>query len=268
MVLEVLAALEARPQHERLVLLSDFDGTLAAFDVDPTAPHLSVDTREVLQTLASREDVTVGLISGRRMADLDRRTGLSPQVYLAGLHGLEIRHGALSWHHPDLVESRDLADALAAALGAAVGNVPGVRFEHKEVAITVHVRGVEIQSRSEVLRAAKEAVRPWLDTGAFKQLDASAAVEFLPNIPWTKGDAVRWIVEDVEAQGSQPAWCVFFGDDVTDEDAFRAISRGLTVVVGRRPSSARLRLGSPADVAAVLRRVNGTANKGTGHDLD
>jgi len=268
MVLEVLAALDARPRRERLVLLSDFDGTLAAFDVDPAAPHLSVDTRHILQALASRGNVTVGLISGRRMDDLDRRTGLSPQVYLAGLHGLEIRHGALSWHHPELVESRDLADAVAVALEAAVGNVPGVRFEHKEVAVTVHVRGVEAESRSEVLHAARAAVRPWLDTGAFKQLDASAAIEFLPNIAWTKGDAVRWIVEDVEAHGNQPAWCVFFGDDVTDEDAFRAISRGLAVVVGRRPSSARLRLGSPADVATVLRRVNGTAKRGTGHDLD
>ena len=268
MVLEVLAALDARPQHERLVLLSDFDGTLAAFDVDPTAPHLSLDTRHVLEKLAARDDVTVGLISGRRVDDLDRRTQLSSQVYLAGLHGLEIRHGAISWHHPDLVESRDLTDAVAAALKDAVGNVPGVRFEHKEVAVTVHVRGVKTEARRDVLRAAKEAVRPWLDTGAFKQLDASEAIELLPNIPWTKGDAVRWIVEDVEAQARQPAWCVFFGDDVTDEDAFHAISRGLTIVVGRRPSAARMRLSSPADVATVLRRVNGTAEKRSGHDVD
>ena len=52
---------------------------------------------------------------------------------------------------------------------------------------------------------------------------------------------MRWIVHDVETQRAQPPWCVFFGDDVTDEDAFRAV-RGLTVVVGRRPSGARYRL--------------------------
>jgi trehalose-6-phosphatase len=49
---------------------------------------------------------------------------------------------------------------------------------------------------------------------------------------------------------------VFFGDDVTDEDAFEATSTDLSVVVGRRPSVARLRLDSPADVAAVLAGVN------------
>ena len=41
-------------------------------------------------------------------------------------------------------------------------------------------------------------------------------------------------------------------DAVTDEEAFRAVRDGLTVVVGQRPSRARLRLNSPADVAAVL----------------
>jgi trehalose-phosphatase len=260
MVSEVLSAFEARPPHAHLVVLSDFDGTLAAFDIDPTAPQLSADTKRVLELLASRQDVTVGLISGRRVDDLARRTQLSPEVYLAGLHGLEIRCGAREWKHPELTGSRELADAVAAALEAAVGRVRGVRFEHKEVAVTVHVRGVEARSRRDVLRAAKEAARPWLEAGALKSLDADQAVELLPNIPWTKGDAVRWIVEDVEAQTGQPAWCVFFGDDVTDEDAFRAISLGslgLTVVVGRRPSAARMRLKSPADVAAVLARVNG-----------
>ena len=45
-----------------------------------------------------------------------------------------------------------------------------------------------------------DAARPWLDSGALKSLDASEAVELLPNIPWTKGDAVRWIVDDIETQ--------------------------------------------------------------------
>jgi trehalose 6-phosphate phosphatase len=90
-----------------------------------------------------------------------------------------------------------------------------------------------------------------------KALNANEAFELLPNIPWTKGDAVQWIVDDVRTRTGRAVWCVFFGDDVTDEDAFEAMSTNLSVVVGRRPSAARLRLGSPADVAAVLAGVNG-----------
>jgi trehalose 6-phosphate phosphatase len=260
MVPDVLAAIHARPSRERLVVLSDFDGTLAAFDVDPAVPQLTADTRVALETLAARDDVTVGLVSGRRVDDLDQRTHLSRRVYLAGLHGLEIRHGGVSWHHPDLVESREEADQVFTTLLDTLGHMPGAKLEHKGVAITVHVRGVAVELREDVLAAAKQAVRPWLDARSFKLLEGDLAMEVLPNIAWTKGDAVRWIVAEVETLAQQPAWCVFFGDDVTDEDAFRAIDHGLTVVVGRRPSLARLRLNSPDDVAAVLTSMHGNGH--------
>jgi len=269
MVSDVLAAIEARPQSERLVVLSDFDGTLAGFDVDPAAPQLDADTRRVLERLAAREDVTVGLVSGRRVDDLERRTRLSQRVYLAGLHGLEIRHGDVDWHHQDLIESRDDADRVAAAVRKAVGGVPGVAFEHKGVAVTVHVRGVPRELQEEVLSTARAAARPWLDSHVFKALDAHCAMELLPDIEWNKGDAVRWIVADVEAHAHQPAWCVFFGDDVTDEEAFRAIARGLTVAVGRRPSRARMRVSSPDDVTAVLAGMNGNGtDRRLRHDIE
>jgi trehalose-phosphatase len=246
------------------VVLSDFDGTLASFDVDPSAPRLSDETRLALATLASRADMTIGLVSGRRVDDLARRTRLPDHVYLAGLHGLEIRHGDHAWHHPDLVDSHELADRVAGTINAAVGSVPGVKLEHKGVSLTVHVRAVEAARRSDVLRTAIDVARPWLDSDELKVLDASEAIELLPNIAWNKGDAVRWIVDDVEAHGRRKTWCIFFGDDVTDEDAFRAVRDGLTVVVGQRPSLARLRLNSPADVAAVLLGV--TSSNGHGKE--
>jgi trehalose-phosphatase len=269
MVPEVLAAIDARPPHAHLVLLSDFDGTLTSFNVDPAAPKLSAETRTALTNLASQEDVTVGLVSGRRVSDLETRTQLPAHVYLAGLHGLEIRHGEVTWHHPDLVESYDLADEVADAITRAVGDVAGFRIEHKRVAVTAHVRAVDDRIRADVLRNAMEAAQPWIASGAFRSLEADQAIELLPNIAWTKGDAVRWIVADIEARAGAAAWCVFFGDDVTDEDAFRAISSGLTVVVGHRPSRANMRLNTPADVAAVLARVNSNGHgRRTANDLD
>jgi trehalose 6-phosphate phosphatase len=256
MVAEVLAALERRPTRAHLVVLSDFDGTLTTFNIDPSTPTLRDETRHALEALCSRDDVTVGLVSGRRLHDLDRRTSLPSEVYLAGLHGLEIRHGDDAWHHPDLLESRDVIDELVDHMAAAIGHVPGVRLEHKGVALTVHVRGVEELSHQAVLDEADLVAQPLLERGVLKALEANEALEFLPNIPWTKGDAVQWIVDDVEARVGRPTWCVFFGDDVTDEDAFEATGTDLSVVVGRRPSMARLRLDSPAEVAAVLAGVN------------
>src|SRR5690349_4529559 len=123
MVDEVLAALERRPSGAQLVVLSDFDGTLTTFNVDPSSSTLRSETRRALEVLASLENVTLGLVSGRRVDDLHARTALPPAVYLAGLHGLEIRKGDAAWHHPDLVESREVIDELMARIDAAVGHV-------------------------------------------------------------------------------------------------------------------------------------------------
>jgi trehalose 6-phosphate phosphatase len=48
----------------------------------------------------------------------------------------------------------------------------------------------------------------------------------------------------------------YFGDDVTDEDAFRALGpEDVTVKVGRGETAARFRVDSPEDAAAALRLV-------------
>ena len=64
---------------------------------------------------------------------------LSRRVYLAGLHGLEIRRDGFAWSHPNLMESREVIDTVVDETCRGVGSVDGVRLEHKKVALTVHV---------------------------------------------------------------------------------------------------------------------------------
>jgi len=241
--------------NARFVVLSDFDGTLAEFHDDPAAPVLTPVRRALLTALAVRPDITVGLISGRRLADLRDRTTLPANVYHAGLHGLELAIADRRWQHPDLRETRDVVTELVARIRARVGDVPGLRLEEKGVALTVHVRGVDPAIRDAVLARAEACADPWLDAGQLKRLVSSHAREYLPNIPWNKGDALRWIASDVRAEYGRPPWVVFLGDDVTDEDAFVAIDRGMAIVVGPRPSVARWRLRDPAEVEHLLRWI-------------
>jgi trehalose 6-phosphate phosphatase len=55
----------------------------------------------------------------------------------------------------------------------------------------------------------------------------------------------------------RPAGVIYIGDDVSDEDALRALKdKGLCVSVGRgRRSPARYRLKNPADVNVFLKRL-------------
>jgi trehalose 6-phosphate phosphatase len=236
---DVHRAFVARRRGSRLVVLSDFDGTLAEFDLDPTLPRIRSDAFAALVALSSLTHVTLGLVSGRRVADLARRVPLGSEVYMAGLHGLEIAVGDRRWQHEAVGPAMGAARALEHTLGAVIAGTSGARLEAKGPSVAVHVRGVGRDVRAAVLEAADVAAAPWIASGA-------------PAAAWTKGDAVRWIVHDVERLSGQAAWVAYFGDDLTDEDAFRAIGDGVSVVVGRRASAARYRLESTADVAAVL----------------
>ena len=55
------------------------------------------------------------------------------------------------------------------------------------------------------------------------------------------------------ALGPQGSWVAYIGDDITDEDAFRAITSGIGVLVGLRPTAATHKLDGITDVDRFLR---------------
>jgi trehalose-phosphatase len=85
-------------------------------------------------------------------------------------------------------------------------------------------------------------------------------LELRPDVDWDKGRALAWVIESVGVDESPLA--LYVGDDVTDEDAFRAIrSTGVGVVVADadgedRPTAAHLRLSGTDEVGAFLDRID------------
>ncbi len=258
MLADVHRAITARRRGTRLVVLSDFDGTLAEFDLDPTLPRIRSDALAALVALSSLPNVTLGLVSGRAVADLARRAPLGSEVYMAGLHGLEIAIGERRWQHAALTSALPAATAAGLALTSVVAEAHGAHLEWKGPSVAVHVRGVAPAEQVAVLEAADRTAAPWLASGALRKLTGAHVHEYLPAAAWTKGDAVRWIAEDVATRYCQPPWITYIGDDLTDEDAFGAVGDGLAIVVGERPSKARCRLASTADVAAALADIAAT----------
>jgi trehalose 6-phosphate phosphatase len=252
MLAEVQHAITNRPAGTRLIFLSDYDGTLAEFHVDPTIPRPSKRTRELLTRLADRDDLSLGIVSGRRVADLRTRTQLRTRVYLAGLHGMEIEVGQRRWQHPDLEVAREDVRELNERLEDVRVRVPGLILEDKHASVAVHVRGVDSERRAQALDLADACAIEWVRSGRLRRLIGNLVLEFLPNIACHKGDATRWIARDVESRCGAPAWVVFVGDDITDEDAFNAIECGVGVLVGSRDSAARFRIGTTTEVNNLL----------------
>jgi trehalose 6-phosphate phosphatase len=256
MLADVKQAIAERPAGTRLLFLSDYDGTLADFDPDPTIPRPSSQTAELLCKLAGRGDMSFGIVSGRRISDLRTRTQLPSRVYLAGLHGLEIEVGARRWQHPDLEAARQYVRSLYERLDD-VRHIPGLVLEDKHASVAVHVRAVSPELRDEALARAEHCAEEWLAAGKLRRLTGNMVVEYLPNIAAHKGDATKWIADDVVERCGQPVWTVFVGDDVTDEDAFKAIKNGIGVLVGSRASSASHRVADTNEVCSLLDWLTG-----------
>lgn len=252
----IARALSLKPVEARLLLLLDFDGTLVELADDPAAVELPTARRDLLRRLACRPDLTVGFISGRRLADLRMRVGLGNAAYYAGLHGLEIEGPEIQFLHSQAANTRALIERLRRSFIDATKDLASVRVENKELTVAMHVRGAGAGAQRQAELSFRKIAEPHLDAGTLRLLHGHQVFELLPGVAWTKGDAVLRIKAGVERHYGQAAWLVYVGDDVTDEDAFRAVGAdGMTIAVGDRPASAAFRLPNPDAVERFLLQV-------------
>jgi trehalose-phosphatase len=254
-----LAAWQARPIDARPLLLMDFDGTLVDFEVDPSAVRLPVARQILLQGLGTRADLTAAIVSGRRITDLRGRAAAGSAVFYAGLHGLEIEGPGLRFTHHAASAAAPTLGVLAFEVKKATKELTGVVIEDNGLSVVLHVRGASRADRLHALTRFRALAQPYLSDGILRVLPGDEMTELLPNIDWTKGDAVRAIIRHVESIHKQAVWPVYIGDDATDEDAFEEIGdSGLTIGVGNRTAGASFRIADPNSVEIFLRLILAT----------
>jgi trehalose-phosphatase len=252
----IVSAIVEQRAGRRLVLLCDFDGTLVDFQPDPAAVWLPEGRRRLLERFLDPPALHLAIVSGRRMADVRERTGLRETAYFAGLHGLEIEGGGERFVHPQVAEARALVRGISSMLGARIADQPGAFLEDKELSVAVHYRQSPAQAHPAIEAAFEQVTRPAIESQRLRVMRGSFVLELLPNIPWNKGDAVRWIVERVQ-RGGAPAFPVYVGDDVTDEDALREVEdRGVGIAASDRVTGGDYRVDGPAGVEALLRELS------------
>ena len=249
------AAVRELRADRHLLLLLDFDGTLAEFLPDPDAVQLSDARRDLLLDLAARSDTTLGIVSGRRLADVRSRTMLPGRVWYSGLHGLEIEGPGVRFMHPDAENAFATLRQLSGGLSSELSALPGVFVEDKTLSLVAHFRDASPADAKHVPAIVERYARPFLEAGLFRLMHGACMLELLPNIAWHKGSAVAWIRERVAPDHDTA--CVYVGDDVTDQDAFAAVrGRGLSVAASTRASGADIQIDGPTEVEELLRRLS------------
>ena len=250
-------ALHERQAGRHLLLLFDFDGTLCPFSPDPDEVYLAPVAAALLGSLASKPASTVGIISGRRLPDLHKRARVSPDIYLAGFHGLEIEAPGAAFMHPDAAAATPLMRAIADAMQPYLPKLPGVFIEDKVFSIALHYREADDATRLAAQERFTAAAKTDLDAGRLRALPGACVIELLPGVTWNKGRALKWIRERVEERHG-PTFSVYVGDDVTDEDAFRAVGpHGMAIAASDRAAGAEFRVDGPDAVRRLMQLIDG-----------
>ncbi|MDT0631292.1 trehalose-phosphatase [Rubrivirga sp. S365] len=231
------------PVPPRPLLFLDYDGTLAPIVDDPAAAVPHPDVPDLLARLVDAHPVVV--ITGRDLAALGRLLGGAggPRVRAVGLHGVET-----GWSDGTVEERATEAHGEALdRLRAAVPDAQGVVVEDKGAAFAVHYRAAADPD------AARAALEAWAETvpDGLTPIWGKRVVELRP-AGVSKGTAVAALA--AEHPDRTP---VYLGDDVTDEDAFRALQAlrqpAVTVKVGEGETVAGHRLPDVDAVVAYLR---------------
>ena len=86
---DYLDTLEGSIEGKHILLLLDFDGTLAPIAPTPDEAALPGETRRELERLVESAACSIGIISGRALSDVRAKVGISGITYV-GNHGIEM----------------------------------------------------------------------------------------------------------------------------------------------------------------------------------
>ncbi len=229
------------PPRDLLVgasLFLDFDGTLVTLADRPEAVEVPATLHPLLARLGEALNGRLAIVSGRDVDTLRGRFCLEA-VPIAGSHGSEIslRPGAID--RPEAPKSLAIAGRAFDDLAA---TEDGLLVERKPLGVCLHYRRAP-EREADCRRLAGELAQ----LHGLHLQDGKMMAELRAGDDH-KGSAIAKLMERDPFSAGTP---VFLGDDVTDEDGFKAVRDmgGHAILIGEpRETTAQYLL---ADVAAV-----------------
>lgn len=239
-----------RVRHARHRLLAlDYDGTLAPFQIDRMKALPFNGIVNVLSEIQDSSNTRLVIISGRIVEEVLELMG-DVHITIIGNHGSEIRgpDGSVRFMPPTPEQRKRMEQAETEVLSLA-GMTIRDRIERKLTSIAVHTRGMDTEKakyiESEIFRIWSEGIEQY----SMVCQKFNRGVE-LRCSDVNKGMAIRNFLEE---EMPKDTFCIYIGDDATDEDAFKEIqrhNRGIGIRVGSQ-NDATAALGYLLNVEAV-----------------
>jgi trehalose-phosphatase len=231
-------------------LLLDYDGTLAGFRVDRFQSRPWAGVRELLGRIEAEGGTRLAIITGRPAGEIAPMLRLERPIEVWGLHGAERLY---SDGRRELESAPPETEARLEELRQWLRyDSLGGLFEDKANAAVMHWRGHSRRQAEEIERRTRDLFEP------LARLEGLALLEFESGLELRAGRNKGGAVEAILAESDRGGPVAYLGDDLSDEAAFRAVSRlggrGLGVLVRRawRETAAEMWLQPPGELLRFL----------------
>ena len=232
------------------LIFLDYDGTLTEHAVRPELAEPDKELFMLLKKLSRKKNLSVIIISGRNKSVLDKWFGRLP-VELVAEHGVFIKERRNGWRLLKPVR-KAWKKKIIPVMKLVTEKLPGSFIEEKEFSVAFHYRKSEPALAS--LRV-KELINHLINliSNMDVQLINGNKVLEVRSAGIDKGVAVlHWLSKP----GKRPRFILAIGNDMTDEDMFRALPYdSYSVRVGMSPSYARYNLSNPKAVRDLLGKL-------------
>ncbi len=250
--------IENQFKDKEIVLFLDYDGTVTPIVSHPKDAHLCTEMKNILIKLSNQ--CTLAVISGRGLNDIKSRVGIKG-IYYSGSHGYEIEGPGIKMEYKPALKFVETFDALEIELTKLLAGVDGALVERKKFSIALHYRNVSSSEVDLVKKAADNAV---IKYPKIRKSYGKKVYELQPDLQWDKGRAIEWLTDALHIKKKESK-IFYIGDDITDEDAFRAIKTyGIGVLVGSqaRTTGAQYKLKNTDQTLRFLEILSSSIEKG------
>jgi trehalose 6-phosphate phosphatase len=216
LLLEALAPLRSHPASTAVLL--DIDGTLAPIVENAVDARVPETTRQLLIAIARRYRL-VACVSGRQAPDSRAMVSIGTITYL-GSHGAELLQPGWteSQLDPTVKGWSERVRQFAGDLNSVELRRSGVRLEDKGPIVALHWRGA---ADEQLARAKIDEIGALAADAGLATHRGRKVMEIRPPVRIDKGAGIALLLE--RTGGIENA--VYVGDDVTDLDAFAALTR-------------------------------------------
>lgn len=234
---------------QRLLLL-DYDGTLTPLVRSPELARPATELLTALGRLSAMPGTTLAIVSGRERSTLERWLG-SLDAHLVAEHGIWWRPRGGEWQL-EVSGKGDWKLRLLPMLESYADRLPGSFVEEKEHSVVWHYRLSDPEHGALLAAEAFDHLTTLTANYDVQVNRGNKIVEVRP-IGVHKGTMALKIINLV-----QPDFVLAAGDDVTDEDLFKALPPPAhTIKVGIGSTQAQFTVGHTADVVRLLEALSG-----------